>query len=160
MLAQTVCTTTVIFFVTAVLCVIGCSAVAFFYAELNSVSTLSKQPLEAISYVKKKMKTPMAIHDLPSLFVVTGHERVRFRSNLIQSIHFMFSNAKPPTCWHWFRQSVESPTATCHLTGEKSQIAQCQSIRISRAIQVCSHATFPHFFFFNAIQVCRATFPQ
>ena len=48
---QTVCASTLIYVCTAVLSVLGSAAIAFFYAELNSVSSLSRQPLEAISYL-------------------------------------------------------------------------------------------------------------
>lgn len=50
-MGQTVCASTLIFACTAVLCVLGCAGIAFFYAELNSVNSLSQQPLEAISYL-------------------------------------------------------------------------------------------------------------
>ena len=51
LMGQTVCASTLIFACTAVLCVLGCAGIAFFYAELNSVNSLSQQPLEAISYL-------------------------------------------------------------------------------------------------------------
>jgi hypothetical protein len=51
LLQQTACASTLIYVCAAALCVLGCAAIAFFYAELNSVTSLSKQPLEAISYL-------------------------------------------------------------------------------------------------------------
>jgi hypothetical protein len=51
LLRQTVLASTLIYICAALLCVLGCAGIAFFYAELNSVTSLSKQPLEAISYL-------------------------------------------------------------------------------------------------------------
>jgi len=49
--SATVCASTLIFVCTAIISILGCSAIALFYAELNDISSLSSQPLKAISFL-------------------------------------------------------------------------------------------------------------